>query len=175
MILILIIFIKSSADKILQGFLRKQIESLIHAGQKGFYQAMIRLRHAHPTLHRKRVFECASGMYGHPPSTTGDALIHWHGVSLYQPDWGHASRSLAFTLSGVEGDAPFHVMMNAYWEELSFELPIAPDKGDWLRVVDTGLAAPHDLAEPGEEVPVRQRAYRVGPRSVVVLKSGTGG
>jgi isoamylase len=137
-----------------------------HADIHRFCRGLIHLRRAHPTLHKKRVLECAPGM-------GGDAWINWHGVFLCQPDWGYASRSLAFTLSGVEGDAAFHVMLNAYWEELPFELPTPPHKGIWLRLVDTSLESPHDLAAPGAEVPVPRGIYRVGPRSVVVLMSGT--
>ena len=136
-----------------------------HAGIHRFFRGLIHLRRAHPTLHKKRIFECAAGM-------TDDSLINWHGVAVSQPDWGHESRSLAFTLSGVDGDAAFHIMLNAYWEELPFELPTAPHMGSWLRLVDTNLDSPHDLAEPGAEVPVRQGVYRVGARSVVVLMSG---
>jgi isoamylase len=139
-----------------------------------FCRGLIRLRHTHPTLHKKRVFECTPDLFGCPPSTSGDALINWHGVFLCQPDWSYGSRSLAFTLSGVDGDAAFHVMMNAYWEGLPFELPMPPHRGNWLRVVDTSLASPHDLVEPGDEVPVGQGVYRVGPRAVVVLMGGAG-
>jgi isoamylase len=137
-----------------------------------FCRGLIHLRRAHPTLHRKRLFECAAGLLGCGPRTTGDAWIKWHGLFLCEPDWGYESRSLAFTLSGVEGDTDFYVILNAYWQELPFELPTPPHEGTWLRVVDTHLEAPHDLAEPGEETLVQQGIYRVGPRSVVVLMNG---
>ena len=65
-------------------------------------------------------------------------------------------------------------LVEIQWEELPFELPTPPHRGTWMRVVDTSLASPQDLAEPGEEVPVRQGVYRVGPRSVVVLRNGVG-
>ncbi len=136
-----------------------------------FCQGLIRLRRAHPTLYKKRVFECAADLFGCEPSTTGDALISWHGLFVCQPDWSDVSRSLAFTLHGVDSDASFHVILNAYWEELPFELPVPPDRGTWLRVVDTSLKPPNDLAEPGAEIPLSRGIYRAGPRSVVVLMS----
>lgn len=137
-----------------------------HAGIYRFCRGLIHLRRAHPTLHRKRVLAC-------PPGITSDDQIKWHGLLVGQPDWGDASRSLAFTLGGVEGDAAFHVILNAYWEDLRLELPTPPHKETWLRVVDTSLDPPHDLAEPGAEVPLREGFYHVGPRSAVVLMSGT--
>ncbi len=132
-----------------------------------FCRGLIHLRRAHPTLHKKRTFDCS-------PDRKGASPVDWHGLYVHQPDWGSESRSLAFTLHAVEGDATFHVMLNAYWDDLAFELPTPPHKGTWLRVVDTTLPPPHDLAESGAEVPVNTGIYHVGARSVVVLMSGTG-
>jgi isoamylase len=100
-----------------------------------------------------------------------DPWITWHGTAVYQPDWGHDSRSLAFTLGSVDGDASFHVILNAYWEALPFELPTPPHRSIWLRVVDTSLDPPDDLATPGREVAVTRGCYPAGPRSAVVLMS----
>jgi isoamylase len=131
-----------------------------------FFREFVRLRKAHPTLHRKRVFECVQ---------EDDPLVTWHGLVPRQPDWGDDSRSLAFTLTGIDGDAHFHVILNAYWESLSFELPAPPNRGTWLRVVDTTLPSPQDIASPGQEVPVSTALYNVGARSAVVLMSGVNG
>ena len=66
-----------------------------------------------------------------------------------------------------------HIIANAYWEPLDFELP-APDPSvsdgaAWRRVLDTTLPSPDDIRF-GEEAPaVETPSYRVGPRSVVVL------
>jgi glycogen operon protein len=67
-----------------------------------------------------------------------------------------------------------HVMMNAYWDALDFELPPTDDADDpWRRCVDTSLESPDD-ARPWREAPVvRSATYRVGPRSIVVLVAGT--
>ena len=135
-----------------------------HADVYRFCRGLIHLRRAHPTLYTKRSFECASGIQ------TG-SWANWHGVFLCQADWGHESRSLAFTLGGVDGDADFYVALNAYWEGLPFELPLLSHKRTWLRVVDTSLDPPHDLREPGDEVPITKGFYRVGPRSAIVLMS----
>ena len=72
----------------------------------------------------------------------------------------------------MDGDATFHIILNAFWEPQAFELPAPPHKGTWLRVVDTSLDPPDDLVEPGTEVPIKSGVYQVGARSAVVLMSG---
>ena len=56
------------------------------------------------------------------------AQIEWHGVTLHNPDWSEHSHSLAFTLHSLSGNFLFHVMLNAYWEPLTFELPPGPPR-----------------------------------------------
>src|SRR5262249_30048727 len=52
-----------------------------------------------------------------------EADLTWHGVKLDEPDWRHSSHSLAFTARFTRDRAPYHVIFNAYWEPLEFELP----------------------------------------------------
>jgi glycogen operon protein len=88
-------------------------------------------------------------------------------VKRDQPDWGHSSRALALQLT--EGGQSLHIMINAYWEDLVFELPRLAG-GKWARFVDTFQSSPHDIAAPGETYPLdSQDAYVVKSRSVVVL------
>ena len=47
----------------------------------------------------------------------------WHGVKLNQPDWNPWSHSLALTAEVSREVLSFHVMLNAYWEALDFDLP----------------------------------------------------
>ncbi|HXZ24612.1 MAG TPA: glycogen debranching protein GlgX, partial [Nitrospiria bacterium] len=54
------------------------------------------------------------------------AKITWHGVALDQPDWGEHSHAIAFTLRSLRGRFLLHGMFNAYWEPLTFELPLVP-------------------------------------------------
>jgi glycogen operon protein len=61
------------------------------------------------------------------------------------------------------------MIVNAYWEPLTFELPSLLDH-DWYRFVDTMRESPFDALESGnEERLVDQKLYKVGPRSTVVL------
>jgi glycogen operon protein len=97
------------------------------------------------------------------------AHIQWHGVKLGQPDWAPWSRSLALMVHGAE--QWFHVMLNAYWEALAFEIPPLPKSGatQWRRVVDTYADPPEDFCEPSEAPVVSEATYVVQPRSVVLL------
>jgi glycogen operon protein len=69
-----------------------------------------------------------------------------------------------------------HVILNAYWEPLDFELPATGngDKDPWRRWIDTTLDSPFDIVEWQKAPPIPSRTYRAGPRSVVVLWAGPG-
>jgi glycogen operon protein len=101
------------------------------------------------------------------------ARIEWHGVRLAQPDWGRDSHSLAFCARSLTGRVVFHGMMNAWWESLSFELPLAANAhGEgWRRMIDTSLDPPDDIRPAHEAPPVPGSVYPVAPRSVAVLFS----
>ncbi len=95
--------------------------------------------------------------------------LQWHGVELHKPDWRWNSHSLAFAVQGRRG--LFHLIMNAYWQVLDFELPPAPDGAPlgWQRVIDTYLDPPHDISGLDTAPLVEASVYRVQPRSVVLL------
>jgi isoamylase len=98
------------------------------------------------------------------------AKIEWHGVALNRPDWGEDSHSLAFTVESLRARFLFHGMLNAYWEPLSFELPLARADGRrWRRCIDTARATPDDISVWTKAPPVTQSHYLVQPRSVVLL------
>jgi len=97
-----------------------------------------------------------------------EANREWHGVKLGQPDWSHHSHSLACSVRCRAEKLLFHLIFNAYWEPLEFELPVT--KGDrWHRLIDTSLETPHDIMEWAYAPPVTTYTYKAGPRSVVVL------
>ena len=87
--------------------------------------------------------------------------VTWHGVRLNAPDWGHDSHTLAATLRLLGGQGQLHIIVNAYWKALEFELPPAGDgHAAWRRVVDTFLESPDDI----RPLPRRRRS-RVQPTS----------
>jgi isoamylase len=95
----------------------------------------------------------------------------WHGVKLERPDWSDSSHSLAISAESPNKELLFHVILNAYWEPLEFELPhVGGDEADsWNRWIDTTLDSPHDIVEWEAAPKVPGRIYNAGPRSVVVL------
>ena len=97
------------------------------------------------------------------------ARIEWHGTELGKPDKNYDSRSLALTIRGTS--EAFHVMANAYWGPLSFELPVAPRRSvnGWRRVIDTFLPSPVDFCALEDAPAVDATHYLVQPRSVVLL------
>jgi len=99
------------------------------------------------------------------------AEIVWHGVKLNQPDWSPSSRSVAFSAKIRKEDLLFHLILNAYWEALDFELP-AVESGEedpWRRWIDTALDSPQDIVEWRSSPSIEGRTYRAEPRSVVAL------
>src|SRR5206468_3734306 len=74
-----------------------------------------------------------------------DAEKAWHGVRLNQPDWGDCSRSVALGAKLRREGLVFHLILNAYWEPLDFELPRVEEDGPWRRWIDTSLDSPGDI------------------------------
>ena len=95
----------------------------------------------------------------------------WHGVKLNQPDWDRSSHSLALTseMELTDGSLLLHVIFNAYWEPLDFELPALDDGLFWRRTIDTALDPPDDILDWPSAPAVSAGSYQAQPRSVVVL------
>jgi isoamylase len=102
------------------------------------------------------------------------AEITWHGVALGRPDWRLSSHSIAFAAKATMDRVLFHVLLNAYWEPLDFELPPPSAEGEasWRRWIDTALESPHDIVEWEHAPPIDGSTYRAQPRSVVLLYAG---
>jgi glycogen operon protein len=128
------------------------------AGLLRFVRGLIRFTQARTLFEEERFW-----------TANGNAQITWHGVHLNQPDWGHDSHSLVFSLSNPEAKEHLHVIVNAYWEPLAFDLPLLPAGQLWRRAVDTAQPAPADFAEPGAAPIVTASRYPAQPRSAVIL------
>jgi isoamylase len=100
-----------------------------------------------------------------------EAKLTWHGMKLGQPDWSTFSHSLALGAEARREKLRFHLILNAYWEPLDFELPpVGSGEGEtWRRWIDTALESPLDIVEWQKAAAVPGGTYRAGPRSVVVL------
>ena len=116
-----------------------------------FFQNMIAFRKTHPSLSRSRFWR---------------EDVAWYGVGPWV-DLSQESRSLAFCLHGItQGDDDIYVMINAYWEDLEFEIQEGTPE-EWKRIVDTALPSPEDFSAPG--LTLKSAKYVVSSRSIVVL------
>jgi glycogen operon protein len=97
------------------------------------------------------------------------AKTAWHGVNLNQPDWSPSSRSMAFGAEIKKEKLLFHMILNAYWEPLHFEIPGVRGENPWRRWIDTALESPNDIVEWQNSPSIAGIVYRAEPRSVVVL------
>ena len=96
--------------------------------------------------------------------------IDWHGVRLGAPDWNDTSHSLAATLRFEADGLRLHLMVNAYWEPLEFELPpIEANGGSWRCCVNTFRASPQDIQGFAAADPVSGSTFTLQPRSLAVL------
>jgi glycogen operon protein len=93
----------------------------------------------------------------------------WHGVKSHQPDWGDCSHSIALGGELRREGLFFHLILNAYWEPLAFELPDLGEGRPWRRWIDTALDSPHDIVPWQSATAVPGHSYRAGARSVVML------
>ena len=88
-------------------------------------------------------------------------------MRLRQPDWSDHSHAIAFTVRSLHARFIAHVMVNAYWEPLSFEVP--PGETPWRCLIDTSLPSPDDIRTLADAPPLERPTYLVGPRSFVLL------
>jgi glycogen operon protein len=120
-----------------------------------FFKSMIAFRKSRRSLGRTRFWR---------------EDIRWYGPEG-EPDLSHESRCLAWRLRGGQFDEEdLYVMINAHEQAMHFHVQEGLAK-NWLRLVDTSLASPLDIADPGQETPLISLDYEVGGRSVVVLTS----
>jgi glycogen operon protein len=120
-----------------------------------FFQQMIAFRKAHPSLCRSRFWRDD---------------VSWYGADS-QLDQSAHSHVLAFLLRGQsQDDADLYVMINMDSEDVCFRIQHG-NPNAWKRVVDTSLASPDDIAEPGLETRPDKPDYLVRSRSIVVLIS----
>jgi len=128
-----------------------------------FLQRLLRLR-----AHLAGLFNPELPLDDRPQRRSGDRghlWRQWHGVELGKPDWASWSHTLAWSLHDQKNTPLIWCGLNAYADDLSFELPDCPT--GWLRVIDT--ARP-----PGEDLPAQPAALSsdrmpMTSRSLVLL------
>jgi glycogen operon protein len=103
------------------------------------------------------------------------AKIEVHGVRLNRPDVSPDSHSLAITVRDPEQAEILHVMFNAYWEPLVFELPPLEPGQKWRRWIDTSGASPDDEHDWELAPSMQGTTCAVEPRSLVTLVAKSAG
>ncbi len=103
-----------------------------------------------------------------------ERCIEWHGVTLGAPDLEANSHTIAATIRHFDDQMMLHIMINAYWEDLTFQIPTFNDDHEpWHRSIDTSLESPNDIL-PWDQAPsIITDSYNVKARSIVVLVSSS--
>ena len=96
--------------------------------------------------------------------------FQWHGVKLGSPDWSYESHTLAATVRLLGYPLLLHMIVNAYWDVLEFEIPpLDRPQETWRRAVDTYLDPPDDICRWADARAVQGSTCLVQPRSIVLL------
>ena len=139
---------------------------LVTSDLLGFTKELIALRRGHPVFRRRRYL-------------TGKAAadLRWFtpmGVEMTPENWSDpTARSVALFINGATDpdvgtdgtpmvDDDFLILVNAWWEPLTFTVPVNLPARRWDVVCDT--------FDPARKVAVAQQ-LTVGPRSTVILQS----
>lgn len=95
----------------------------------------------------------------------------WHGTRLNQPDWSDTSHHIAFTTKLANDNLLVHLIFNASWDALTFELPPQSEGKDihWQRWIDTALDSPQDIVDWQEAALIPGSHYRMESRSLAVF------
>ena len=136
-----------------------------------FTRRLVAFRRSHPVFRRRRFLAGAQA-----------SELGWFtpaGTAMTAADWADASAlALAVYLDGSDdpdraADGPplldddFLVLVNAWWQPLSFTVPATRAGAAWQPAIDT-----HDPARPADAAVLSAGdQQQVGPRSIVVLGS----
>lgn len=135
-----------------------------HADLLRFVRQLIHTTQKLPLLQRETFLEVIPG--------SQNMNLVWHGTQLGRPDWGMDSHAIALTLYDLTAHIQLHLILNAYWEPLTFDLPELPDGQHWRRLVDTALPSPEDICDVETAMLMKKNFYRAESRSSVVLLHG---
>jgi len=101
--------------------------------------------------------------------STTKPYITWHGVRVGKPDFSSFSHTLSFTLTHPAFGEKLHVILNAFWKALDFELPRLKTGLSWHKMIDTALEPPYDFIEPDDTQVFEGRLIKVEARSSTIL------
>jgi len=137
---------------------------------------MIEFRKKHPILRRPTFFK-NNLYYLSSVEEAWSIDISYHGTVLNNPDLADYSHSIAFLINGDsnisglnEADESMFIIVNAFHEALTFEIPTPVLTKKWYLKINTAELFPHDFKQEGELW--TQPHIRVAARSLVVLITG---
>ena len=98
--------------------------------------------------------------------------ISFHGVEPWRVDFSYGSRQLAVLYNGKYGDNEnsIYVAMNAYWEDIVFNIPEASINGSWKYVMSTEMLQETEETEDNAYSQNAQRKIKVPARSIVIYE-----
>ncbi|MBQ9275846.1 MAG: glycogen debranching protein GlgX [Succinivibrio sp.] len=116
-------------------FTKRQVDML------GFTKSLISLRQNGQLKARDRPHKHFLNNY------LRESRLQWHGVKPFQPDWSDDSHSLGILVYYGVFNAYAYIFVNAYWEDLTVELPPAPNRlrRSWFKLLDTSKHYPEDV------------------------------
>ena len=96
--------------------------------------------------------------------------FRFYDINLNPADEGLTSHSLAVARDSANGAVQFFLMINAYWEPLTFHTPLRdPGEHGWRLWIDTSQPSSHDIHNWDDAPLLTDPVYTVGPRAIVVL------
>jgi glycogen operon protein len=120
-----------------------------------FVKGLIALRRRYPVLSSERFYRPEE--------------ISWFNAGGGRPDW-HSDSAIGCHIHADDSIQSLCLIANPMGQAISFVLPALAKNQVWVRVMDTGAAAPMDLCLPGQGVRVsRESALRVRDHSLVML------
>ena len=82
---------------------------------------------------------------------------------------GQPRNGSAIAVPSLNEGLQFHLILNAYWEPLDFELPKLKHGNAWRRWIDTALDSPQGIVNWETAPPIAGETYRVAPHSDEML------
>jgi isoamylase len=126
---------------------------------------LISLRSGVPALRAARFPEPGPAGSSEPVAGTGLGWFNPDGSPVTSQDWDNTEgRSFAVLFSGIAPAPSVLVMLNGYWEPITFTLP-SPPSGTWTPNLDTS----QEDGTPAARGPLGAGAPVIaGPRSIVI-------
>jgi glycogen operon protein len=132
-----------------------------HSGLVRFVRELIAFRRSRPVLHADAYYT--------------DRDVTWMNPDGATPNWDDDSaRTLMMHVHGPDASDVL-LLFNASTESHSFRIPSLDAANAWAVKADTSASSPHDIAVPGEEVPVDDPAHYVlcGRSSAILIPHGS--